>query len=94
MSPQRVAFILGAGPRIGWGIASKPMKNGYHVAWGSRTSNSLRALGLEECKLLAVPVNVSDISSVQAAFAHVKKDVGIPNVVIYNGRPPQSNSLE
>jgi NAD(P)-dependent dehydrogenase (short-subunit alcohol dehydrogenase family) len=79
---SKVLFILGAGPRIGWSVAGKFKSKGYKVAVGSRNPNVERATS---DGFLPVTVDVTKSESVESAFAKVKGELGVPNVVVYNG---------
>lgn len=79
---SQVLFILGAGPRIGWAVAGKFKDEGYKVAVGSRNPNIERATS---DGFLPVSVDVTKSESVELAFGKVKEELGIPNVVVYNG---------
>ncbi|EER28703.1 oxidoreductase,short chain dehydrogenase, putative [Coccidioides posadasii C735 delta SOWgp] len=83
MSPRGIAFILGAGPRIGRGVASNLLDNGYSVALGSRAPDSSAQVS-GNGRGVTISVDASNIQSVQDGFAQVKRELGTPNVVIYN----------
>lgn len=69
--------ILGGGPRIGHSVARKFLQEGYKVAIGRRNlQETTDSTGLDVTK----PV------SVEAAFREVESKLGIPNVVVYNGK--------
>ncbi|KAJ7575545.1 hypothetical protein C8J56DRAFT_1007644 [Mycena floridula] len=76
-----VAFILGAGSNVGTSVAATLKSHGYRVALGSRNPDfdPVRAEGF-----FPVRVDVSKTDSIIKAFAAVNKDLGPPNVVIYN----------
>jgi NAD(P)-dependent dehydrogenase (short-subunit alcohol dehydrogenase family) len=74
-----VALILGGGPRIGLSVANKLASTGYQVALGSRNPPTTSSSSIHP-----IPVDVSDPDSVAAAFARVRRDLGIPGVVVYN----------
>jgi len=79
MSP--IILILGAGPNIGQGVARTFASKGYKVALAGR---SLR----EECSTddqLNITSDFSNPDDVVNAFTRVKKVLGIPSVVVYNG---------
>ncbi|PVH75405.1 epimerase/hydratase [Cadophora sp. DSE1049] len=78
---QNTILILGAGPRAGWSVARKFKAEGYQVAVGSRNPDVKKAT---EENILTVTVDLTKTESVEDAFAHVKKSLGIPNVVVYN----------
>jgi NAD(P)-dependent dehydrogenase (short-subunit alcohol dehydrogenase family) len=76
-------FILGAGPRVGLGIAKKFQSEGYKVALGSRSPNSI---ALESQGFVPITVDTSNTENIEAAFAEVTRRFGVaPNVIVYNG---------
>lgn len=72
-----IAFIIGAGKNVSKHTAAAFEAKGYQVALSSRKP---------VVELLKIPVAVDgrNPESVQTAFTHVKKDLGPPNVVIFN----------
>jgi len=84
MSPNTI-LILGAGPRIGWSVAQRFKTEGYNVAIGSRSPDVGSAT---KAGFLPITVDLMNIQSVEAAFARVTKELGAPNVVVYNGDTP------
>ncbi|KAJ7577258.1 hypothetical protein C8J56DRAFT_836626 [Mycena floridula] len=76
-----VALILGAGSNVGKSVATTLKSHGYRVALGSRNPDfeSVKADGY-----FAVRVDMTKTESIIEAFATVNKDLGPPNVVIYN----------
>jgi NAD(P)-dependent dehydrogenase (short-subunit alcohol dehydrogenase family) len=78
-----VLFILGGGPRIGHSVAAKFLKEGYQVAIGRRTISPLTETNLSGA--ISIKVDVTKTESVAEAFHKVKAELGIPNVVVYNG---------
>jgi NAD(P)-dependent dehydrogenase (short-subunit alcohol dehydrogenase family) len=89
----RVLFILGGGPRIGYSVAKRFVREGYKVAIGRRTP-----AGAEDHKDLEgvffVAVDVSSRDSIRLAFGEVTAKLGIPNVVVYNGEICSSTGWE
>ncbi|KAJ7353674.1 hypothetical protein DFH08DRAFT_956715 [Mycena albidolilacea] len=80
MSPL-IAFIIGAGQNIGEHTAAVLKAKGYQVVLGSRKP------AIDQIKkdgYFPVAVNIESPESVQAAFAQITKDLGPPNVVIFN----------
>jgi len=75
------AFILGAGPRIGRSVALKLKDEGYKVAVGSRSPD------VEETTrdgLYPIRVDASMPETIQGAFDQVRREIGTPNVVVFN----------
>jgi NAD(P)-dependent dehydrogenase (short-subunit alcohol dehydrogenase family) len=80
--PPNTILILGAGPRVGGSVAQKFKAEGYKVAIGSRNPDIAAATN---AGFLPITVDLTNIQSVEAAFALVTKSLGVPNVVVYNG---------
>ncbi|KZT25085.1 putative short-chain dehydrogenase [Neolentinus lepideus HHB14362 ss-1] len=77
-----VAFILGAGPRVGRMVAEKLKAQGYKVAIGSRHPDIDDA---QKRGFLPITVDVADSKSIGAAFHAVEEQLGAPpSVVIHN----------
>ena len=78
-----VILILGAGPNIGQEVARTFASRGYKVALAARS--------LDEADTTSNQLNItSDFANsddVVNAFRRVHQVVGIPSVVVYNGRP-------
>ena len=79
---QNTIFILGAGPRIGWSVAEKFKAEGYKVAVGSRRPDIFK---VRQEGFLPVSVDLGSVQSIEEAFEKVTKELGVPNVVVYNG---------
>jgi NAD(P)-dependent dehydrogenase (short-subunit alcohol dehydrogenase family) len=76
-------FILGAGPHIGISVAKRFLKDGYKVVIGKRNPRSLQDPELKD--MYSVAVDLSQPSSVASAFKEVSENLGIPQLVVYNG---------
>ncbi|KAJ6481830.1 hypothetical protein C8R45DRAFT_1100237 [Mycena sanguinolenta] len=76
-----VAFIIGAGKNIGEHTAAALKAKGYQVALGSRKPviDQVKKDGY-----FPVVVNVESPESIKTAFSQVTKELGPPNVVIFN----------
>ncbi|KAJ6494224.1 hypothetical protein C8R45DRAFT_1052877 [Mycena sanguinolenta] len=76
-----IAFIIGAGKNIGEHTAAALKAQGYHVALGSRKPviDQVKKDGY-----LPVVVNVENPEGIKTAFSQVTKELGPPNVVIFN----------
>jgi len=86
---SRVVLILGAGANIGKSLITKFSSEGFKIAIASRTSKP----EFEKAAAVSVTADLSDPSSIKAIFTRVKSEIGIPNVVIYNGMQPYSLNL-
>ena len=79
---DRILLVLGAGPRLGSGVASKFAARGYRVALAARSLTS----GLCEDGTLNIPADLSDPKVVLRVFRATIENFGHPNVVVYNGK--------
>ena len=96
MAVSPVVLILGAGSNIGASVARAFALKGYKVAVTSRQPQK----GHDDDGYLRVQGDLSDPSSVQHTFATVRRVLGHPSVVVYNGEqpiffaiPPQTRKL-
>lgn len=79
---EPVIFILGAGPGIGFSVADAFATEGYHVALAARSLQN----GKDEKGYLNLKLDLADTKAVSSAFQKVTEELGIPSVVVYNGR--------
>jgi NAD(P)-dependent dehydrogenase (short-subunit alcohol dehydrogenase family) len=77
-----VILILGAGSNIGQAVARTFASKGYKVALAAR---SLREEDSTDSQL-NIPSDFANPDDVVNAFTQVKKVLGIPSVVVYNGK--------
>jgi NAD(P)-dependent dehydrogenase (short-subunit alcohol dehydrogenase family) len=84
-STSPVILILGAGPRIGHHVARAFTSKGYKVALASRKSKETDEAD-NTADLISITSDLSDPSSVVNVFLKVKASLGIPSVVVYNGK--------
>jgi short-subunit dehydrogenase len=81
-------LIIGAGPGIGHSVAQAFAREGYDIALAARQLDKLRALqpALDKAGAAsrAYAVDAGDEGSLRALFATVRRDLGDPDVVIYN----------
>lgn len=77
-----IIFVLGAGPKIGLSVANAFAAKGYKVALAARSVQD----GVDENGYLRLKVDLANSSEIQQAFRKVKDHLGIPSVVVYNGR--------
>lgn len=81
-STSPVILILGAGPRIGTHVAKAFDAKGYKVALAARKAKEAD----NTADQVNVPTDLSDPNSVINAFSKVKASLGVPSVVVYNGK--------
>jgi NAD(P)-dependent dehydrogenase (short-subunit alcohol dehydrogenase family) len=77
-----VVLILGAGPNVGQHVARAFAAKGYKVALASR---SLKQEDSTKDQL-NIASDLSDPASVAGIFSKVKASLGLPSVVVYNGK--------
>ncbi|KAF6824009.1 short-chain dehydrogenase [Colletotrichum plurivorum] len=75
-----VALILGAGPKVGLPAAKAFASRGYKVAIAARSLNEADSTNNQ----LNIKSDFANPDDVVRAFSKVKKELGIPSVVIYN----------
>lgn len=82
-----VAVVVGVGPGLGAALARR-FAAGYTVAVLARKEEYLTALVQEienaGGRGLAVPVDVSQTEQIEAAFAAIRRELGAPEVLLYN----------
>lgn len=77
-----VALILGSGQNVGLSVAKALSAKGYKIATVSRTAKSYEG----EPDQAKFEADLTQPSSIADVFAKVGATVGIPSVVIYNGK--------
>lgn len=78
-----VLLILGAGPGIGLSVAKSFAAKVYKIALASR---SLEEGISDEDGYLRLRIDLSYPQEVQKVFSKVTTKLGIPSVVVYNGK--------
>jgi hypothetical protein len=80
---QNILLVLGAGPNVGRSIAQHFSKVGsYKTILVSRNpSTSIK----ESCDLV-ISADFEDAKCINGIFEEVKEKIGVPNVVVYNGK--------
>jgi len=86
MAVQKVAVVTGAGTGIGKSVALALASDGYAVVLAGRRADKLDETAKEagNAKTLSVPTDVSDVESIRALFARVKKDFGRLDLLFNN----------
>jgi NAD(P)-dependent dehydrogenase (short-subunit alcohol dehydrogenase family) len=83
-TPQyRAALIVGAGEGLSASLARLLAKSGLRVALAARNIDKLAALS-RELGAPAFACNAADAGEVGRLFADVEKEIGAPDVVVYN----------
>ena len=85
---SKVALVTGASTGLGSHFAHTLAASGATVVVAARRAEKLAALvaaiGAAGGKALAVPMDVNDRASIDAAFAQATKSVGAPDIVVNN----------
>jgi NAD(P)-dependent dehydrogenase (short-subunit alcohol dehydrogenase family) len=88
MHAQRVAAVLGVGPGIGTAVAIRFGREGYAVAVMARSKEALvsarTAAARAGGRSVAIQTDATDPASLATAFQHLRSEVGMPEVFIYN----------
>ena len=79
-----VCAVVGVGPGNGAAIASRFSAEGFAVALLARSTNVTSELAAKLPGSRAYACDVSDARSINEAFAAIRKDMGDPEVVVYN----------
>jgi NAD(P)-dependent dehydrogenase (short-subunit alcohol dehydrogenase family) len=86
-SDKPVAVITGVGPGLGAALAHR-FATSYDVAILARKADYLKALAAEIRKsgatVLDLPCDVSDPAKISNAFRAIRKDLGEPEMLLYN----------
>jgi NAD(P)-dependent dehydrogenase (short-subunit alcohol dehydrogenase family) len=84
----KVAAVVGVGPGLGRAVAQRFARGGLGVALMARRDESLRPvqaeLAAEGRVSRSFACDAADESSVGAAFARVREELGAPEVLVYN----------
>lgn len=84
MSDQPVCVVVGVGPGNGAAFARRFAREGYRVALLARRRELSDQLATELAGARAYRCDVSDPESIEAAFAAIQAELGVPAVVVYN----------
>lgn len=77
-----IILVLGAGPNIGQAVARTFASKGYKVALAGRSLKE----GDSTDNQLNIKSDFANTDDVVDAFTRVRKVLGIPSVVVYNGK--------
>ncbi len=84
MAQKRVCVVVGVGPGNGAAFARRFAGEGYAVALCARSRDYSDELAKTLPEARAYACDVADAASVAAAFDAVDRELGLPEVVIYN----------
>lgn len=79
---SKIILVLGAGPRVGLSVVKQFAQKGYKTVGVSRTPGE----ELSKISDLALSADFSKHESIKTVFDEVKAKLGVPNVVVYNGK--------
>jgi len=80
---KKTALIIGAGPGLSASLSRLCASQGMKVALAARNIKKLESLS-EETNASLHPCDASDIDSVQKLFSIIDKEMGTPDLVVYN----------
>jgi NAD(P)-dependent dehydrogenase (short-subunit alcohol dehydrogenase family) len=83
MAQQEIALIVGSGPGLSASLARLFKKEGMQVALAARHTQKLDGL-VKEVDGRAYPCDASSPKDVASLFDLVTKEIGAPNLVVYN----------
>jgi NAD(P)-dependent dehydrogenase (short-subunit alcohol dehydrogenase family) len=97
MERKQVAVIVGAGPGLGCALAQRFARASMHVAMARRDAARLDVLaagcsGIGHA-VRAYVCNAADEGSVNALFEQVERELGEPDLVVYNAGRMVSGSI-
>jgi len=80
---QEIAVIVGAGKGLSAALARRLAADGFRIALVARNIEKLAPL-VAETGALALAADVQNPSAVEAAFAAVDRELGTPDLVVFN----------
>lgn len=89
-----VCVVIGIGPGNGAAIAHRFSREGYAVALLSRSTDFSEKLAQEIGNARAYACDASQPDAVRAALAQVERDLGTPEVLVYNAGSGTWGSVE
>ncbi|MDJ0556232.1 MAG: SDR family NAD(P)-dependent oxidoreductase [Microcoleaceae cyanobacterium MO_207.B10] len=88
MNQQKVAVILGTGSGLGAALAHRFAKENFAIVMMARTAEKLKLIHSEIMQIgvpvLSIPTDATNPVSVVNAFTEIEKELGKPDVFIYN----------
>jgi NAD(P)-dependent dehydrogenase (short-subunit alcohol dehydrogenase family) len=80
---SKVAIVIGAGPGLGAAVARRFAREGFHVGVVARKRETVEPLA-QAIAGRAYVADTGDAAQVAAVFADIRKDLGAPDVLVYN----------
>jgi NAD(P)-dependent dehydrogenase (short-subunit alcohol dehydrogenase family) len=88
VADKKICAIVGAGPDLGLALAKRFGGEGFLVIFVSRRAEARKGyvtlLRDEGMQALAIAADPADLQSLKTAFDQIKKQLGCPEVLIYN----------
>lgn len=85
---SKICVVAGVGPGVGAAVARRFAREGFAVALMARRADVLKRIeaGIagDGGTARSVPVDLSDVAALDAAFADVAERMGPPEVLVYN----------
>jgi len=85
---SHIAAIVGVGPGLGSAVAKRFGKEGYSVALIARKTDFIDKVKEEinnsGGKAKSFTADVTDAKSINSAFENIRKEIGNPDVLVYN----------
>jgi NAD(P)-dependent dehydrogenase (short-subunit alcohol dehydrogenase family) len=78
------AVIVGVGPGLGWSLAKRAAAEGLKVAAAARRKDRVEALAKGTAGVGAYACDAGDAKSVAALFEAAARDLGTPELVVFN----------
>jgi NAD(P)-dependent dehydrogenase (short-subunit alcohol dehydrogenase family) len=97
LADRKICTLVGAGPGLGLALAKRFGREGFIIVFVSRRREARKGyitlLADEGMQAYAVAADPADGLSLKGAFDHIKKQLGFPEVLIYNAtvRAPRAS---
>lgn len=91
---QRVCVVVGVGPGNGAAFARRFSTEGFQVALLARSTEFTQQLAAELPGARAYACDVADAASVEHTFATIQRELGAPEVMVYNAGSGVWGSIE
>lgn len=92
---SQTAVVVGVGEGLGWSLVKRFAGAGMHVAMAARSKEKLNDLLRREPheNISAHSCDVADRSSVEALFEKVAREIGSPDLVVFNAGAFEPGSI-
>ena len=81
-------MIVGVGPQLGMAVAHRFAREGFRIGLVARRAEALSGY-VDELRAngdtaVAYPADLADLSGIPGLFAQISKEIGSPDVLVYN----------